>query len=440
MNPLQVLTPRGHTFLWLGLVTTLVGIVLGYPDVTRLGVLIAVLPLLALLVSRRRPPSLAVRRVAQPSRLHPDQRGSVEARFVNVGGRSSALYLAEEQVDVRLGDRPRFLLPRMDPGEERTVRYPVRSAYRGSYLLGPLGLRQRDPFGLTYVAVRLSSTAEVLVLPRVHDLGDHKVVANARGSEGEQPQMVALHGEDDVSIRSYRDGDELRRVHWPATAHRGELMVRQEDRPSRRRAVLLLDDRAEAHGTGASASFEFAVSALASVARRLLLDGFVVHLLTSRTVREGTAAHPLELDAIMDTLARVQPESGVQLEPIAGAAHTFTSGGVLAVAAVVSYDAEELRHLAGIREHGSRALAFVLDRRAFAGVDPAGMGAPVASGASVPAEPPEPATVASPADEATVARSRILAEVGWQTVPCTPHTSIPLAWVQVQARSVVGAP
>ncbi len=413
MNPMEVLTPRGHTFLWLGLVSALAGIGLGYEDVTRVGLLAAVLPLVALLITRRRPPSLAVRRVVQPLRLQPDQRGMVEVRFVNVGSRTSVLYLAEEHVDPRLGDRPRFLLPRMDPLEERTVRYPVRSAVRGAYTLGPLGLRQRDPFGLTYVAVRLSSTAELIVLPRVYDLGDERLRAQARGSEGEQPQMVALHGEDDVSIRSYRDGDELRRVHWPATAHRGELMVRQEDRPARRRAVLLLDGRGSAHGPTPSPSFEYAVSAIASAARRLMLDGFVVHLLSSQTVRDGTAAHPMDLDAILDSLARAAPEPDVQIEPVAAAAHSFTSGGVLAVAAVVAHDADQLRHLAGIREPGSRALAFVLDRKAF-------------RGATVP-------------QRTQTARSGVLADAGWQTVPCTPQTPIPTAWVRLQSRASAGS-
>ncbi|MCE0488205.1 DUF58 domain-containing protein [Ornithinimicrobium sediminis] len=414
MNPLEVLTPRGQTFFWLGLLVVLSGMSLGYPDVTRVGLLIAVLPVCALVLTRRRPPSLAVRRVVQPVRLQPDQRGQVEVRFVNVGTRTSVMYLAEEHLDPRLGDRPRFLLPRMDPGEERTVRYPVRSPHRGAFTLGPLGLRQRDPFGLTYVALRLSSTAEVLVLPTVHDLGDDRLRASARGSEGEQPQMVALHGEDDVSIRSYRDGDELRRVHWPATAHRGELMVRQEDRPARRRAVLLLDSRRSAHGDTPSPSFEYAVSAVASVARRLLVDGFVVHLLTPATVRDGSAAHPMGLDEMLDTLARAVPEPDVQLEAIAGAAHTFTSGGVLAVAAVVARDADQLRHLAGIREPGSRALAFVLDRKAF--------------------------TDGKVHQALTRSRgSGILADAGWQTVPCTPQTPVPQAWVQLQSRASAGS-
>lgn len=429
MKPLEVLTRRGQVFVWLGLVATLAGMVLGYPDVTRIGLLVLVLPLCALVITRRRSPTLAVRRVATPSRLHPDQRALVEARFVNVGSRTSAMYLAQEHLDVHLGDRPRFLLPRMDPREERTVRYPIRSAHRGAYQLGPLGLRQRDPFGLTYVAARLCSTTEVLVLPRVHDLGQGRLHAPARGSEGEQPQMVALHGEDDVSIRSYRDGDELRRVHWPATAHRGELMVRQEDRPSRRRAVLVLDGRRRAHGEGRSASFEYAVSALASVARALLLGGYVVHLLTAQTVRDGTAARPLDLDSVLDLLARAATEKDAQLEPLAGAAHSFTAGGVLAVAAVVAHDAEELRHLASIREQGSRAVAFVLDRPSFAGVDPdAAQGAWTPEAAAEPATPPpvEP-TAAGPG------QSGILTYAGWQVAACTPHTPIPQAWATLQA-------
>src|SRR5690606_31919292 len=123
----------------------------------------------------------------------------------------------------------------MDRGWHRQLRDQIRSRHRAAYELGPVTLRMRDPFGLTYVALNLVRITEVLVLPRVYDLGSRVTRGQGRGTEGELPQMVALHGEDDVSIRNYRDGDELRRVHWPATAHRGELMVRQEDRPTRRR-------------------------------------------------------------------------------------------------------------------------------------------------------------------------------------------------------------
>src|SRR5690606_29326237 len=129
----------------------------------------------------------------------------------------------------------------------------------------------------TTASVALPGEGQLVVLPRIEALGPDRVRGGGLGREGQVPHMVALHGEDDVSIRAYRDGDDLRRVHWPTTAHRGELMVRQEDRPARRRAVLLLDPRAGAFHR-ASEAFEWAVRAVASVAVHLAQDGYAVHV------------------------------------------------------------------------------------------------------------------------------------------------------------------
>lgn len=415
MRRTGALTGRGQTLLWTGVVTALAGVVLGYPDVTRIGLLLLGLPLLALLLTLRRPPSVRVTRRLEPVRLRPDEQGHVEVGFTNVDSRRTPMYLAEEVFDYALGDRPRFVLPPLSPGEQRRLRYAVRSRHRGAYQLGPVTLRQRDAFGLTHVALQLPATAEVLVLPQVFALAGRQVRGQGRGTEGELPQMVALHGEDDVSIRSYRDGDELRRVHWPATAHRGELMVRQEDRPTRRRALLLLDSRSGAHpGDAYRPTFEWAVSALASVATRLVADGFVVHLLTDATVRDGTAGDPIELGDALGVLARAQPEPSTSLEPLAAAAHAFTSGGVLVVAAVSAHDEGELRHLASIREPGSAAYALVLD------------------GSARESEPAGPA--------ATTLVRDTLGQAGWSTVTVSPRSSIPGAWEDLRrVRLSVGA-
>lgn len=411
-----VLTNRGQAFLGLGALVALAGVVLGYRDVTRVGVLLVILPLLALLLIRPTPPSIRVQRAVTPARLNPDQSGQVEVLFGNVGTRATSLYLAEEQFDYALGDRPRFLLPRLVPGETRRLHYTVRSRHRGAFQVGPITLRRRDPFGLAHVAMQLPQTVELLVLPFVWDLGDRRVVGQGRGTEGELPQMVSLHGEDDVSIRQYRDGDELRRVHWPATAHRGEIMVRQEDRPARRRAVLVLDSRAGAHpGTGYQVSFEWAVSAIASLARHLVKDGFVIHLLTHRTVEDGTAGMQISLPDALATLARANPDQDTSLEPLAAAAHSFTSGGVLLIAAVVAHDKTELAHLAAVREPGSAAMAMVLDPNDFRA---GGSGAPEKA--------------------AALRHTAVLNQAGWQTVLVGADDSVPAAWNQLRASRRTG--
>ena len=104
-------------------------------------------------------------------------------------------------MDYVLGDRPRFVLPRMEPGERREVTYAIRSHVRGRHQLGPLGLRVRDPFGLATVATALPGATEVTVLPRVEPLGGGHPRGDGVGAEGAIPHMVALHGEDDVAIR-----------------------------------------------------------------------------------------------------------------------------------------------------------------------------------------------------------------------------------------------
>ena len=47
---------------------------------------------------------------------------------------------------------------------------------------------------------------------------------------------AALHGDDDTATRTYRHGDDLRRVHWKSTARTGQLMVRREEQPHHRHA------------------------------------------------------------------------------------------------------------------------------------------------------------------------------------------------------------
>ena len=100
------------------------------------------------------------------------------------------------------------------------------------------------------------------------DAGDHPAAEPAAGRELARRGAAAGPGPRTRPARTtsspapYRDGDELRRVHWRSTARHGELMVRREEQRWRNRAVLLLDTRARAHsGTGAGSSFEFAVSA-----------------------------------------------------------------------------------------------------------------------------------------------------------------------------------
>ncbi|HET8601891.1 MAG TPA: DUF58 domain-containing protein [Segeticoccus sp.] len=414
-----MITTRGQAFLAAGATLVAGGLLLGFSDLTRVGVLLVLLPLITLLLAHRRPPTLSVRRTTTPTRLRLDERAEVQIEVRNLDSRRTPLLLAEERLDYVLGDRPRFVLPRMQPGESRLVRYHVRSHVRGRHLLGPITLRQRDPFGLTRAALLLRATTEVLVLPRIEHLGADRPRGEGVGSEGEIPHMVALHGEDDVSIRGYRDGDDLRRIHWPATAHRGELMVRQEDRPARRRAIILLDSRSSAfhpagHGTGQAPGFEWAVSAAASVTVQLAGLGYAVHLVCAETVAEGSAAQLVDVDATLDVLAVAELASPSALEEGIRAAHGLTASGGVVIAVVADHDDDALRRLAAVRQPGSVGLAFVLDTASFRGI--AG-------------EETSPSAAAA---------SELLGGAGWSTEVVRTGQTVRSAWSSLTARTAAG--
>ncbi len=234
--------------------------------------------------------------------------------------------------------------------------------------IGPLGVRVRDPFGLTLRTAAVSGDAEIVVLPKVVPLPHGRSLGSGIGSEGSIPHMVALHGEDDQTVREYRDGDDLRRIHWPATARTGELMVRQEDRPAKRRAVVVLDTRSVGHGgSGRSSSLEWCVTTAASVTAHVVDAGYAVHLLTADARADNGVHHDETLPEALESLARVGlgPEDG--LRAVLHAANALTSQGGLVVYVGGPVGDDDARTLSALRQPGSAGAAMVVDPDAFAG-------------------------------------------------------------------------
>ncbi|PFG38085.1 uncharacterized protein (DUF58 family) [Georgenia soli] len=403
------LTTRGRTFLALGVVVVGAAALLGFPDVTRIGVLLALLPVLAAASIWRRAPRLELRRTVVPAQVQRGDSGHVELVLHNVGRHATLPHLAEERLDPRLGAPARFVLPRMAPGERRTVSYGVEGRVRGTYRPGPLTLTLTDPFGLACSRTELPGSGEVVVLPRIVALDGAGVRRQGGAGEWPVPHMVATQGEDDVSTRNYQLGDDLRRIHWPATAHRAELMVRQEEQPARRRAVLVLDSRRLGHrGQGDASSFEWAVSALASAAVHLAGRGYGLHLVSTETVREGRAATVLSLGSVLRYLALALPEAA-DLEPVLRTARPLTAGVVVAV--MSDGDPAALQPFVRARPGGTVGVMLVLDAPGFAG---------------------------APADGGAERAAAVARAAGWRTHVVTAGTDVASAWRRVTAsRQVV---
>jgi uncharacterized protein (DUF58 family) len=323
------ITGRGRCLLAGGIATVGCAIVLDERDLLRIGVFVAVLPLLALALTAWTRRAIDVEREVLPERLPVGTESQVTLRLSG-GPLIGSMSLADTVPDAA-GSQPeappRFTVHRLSPRTGAQLSYPVRPTRRGLHRLGPLTTHVADPLGLTELERRVPGTRQLLVLPRVTPLLG---TPPALGAGADTPGAALSHqgmGQSDVLVREYRQGDELRRVHWRSTARRDELMVRLEERPWRGAITVLLDRRDVAHrGRGTGSSLELAVELAASICVHLIKRGEPVSLV----FEDGSAATPPSAanaaDAILDVLAAVRPSARTEL-----AGPALAQGDVLAV-------------------------------------------------------------------------------------------------------------
>ncbi|MFI1012358.1 DUF58 domain-containing protein [Streptomyces sp. NPDC020965] len=411
------LTTRGRSFLAAGVAAAGCAYVLGQGDLLRVGLLLAVLPLLCVTVLHRTRYRVAGSRRLSPARVPAGSEARVHLRMDNVSRLPTGLLMLQDRVPYVLGPRPRFVLDRMEAGGRREVSYRVRSDLRGRYPLGPLQLRLSDPFGMCELTRSFSAFDTLTVIPRTESLPPVRLVGETSGYGDGRQRSLALAGDDDVIPRAYRHGDDLRRVHWRSTARYGELMVRREEQPQRARCTVLLDTRAIAYqGVGPDSAFEWAVSGAASSLVHVLERGFAVRLLTDTgdTVpgesADGFAGSTQDsADAaglMMDTLAVVDHSTG---EGLTGC-HDVLRGGSegLLIAFFGDLDEEQAALAARMSRGSGAAVAFVLDSETW-----------VTGGAET-----------GPLED----RLRLLREAGWTALPVAPGASLPALWQQAGQR------
>ncbi len=368
------LTVRGRGFLTSGITAAVCGIVLLERDLVRVGVLVAVVPLAALGFVLAARPQLQVERTSRPEEISVGETGLVMLSITNAGRQPGTL-LVEEQIPHSLGNRPRFALPRLDGGQSTRLEYEVHPELRGRYRLGPVEVRHREPFGMMELRREVPGTHELLVLPAVLPLPAIRLLGEGNSSGEEHPRAYSTGTVADAAVRTYRRGDDLRRVHWPTTARLGELMVRNEEQLWQPRATVLLDDRAAAHrGAGGGSSLETAVTVAASVVAHLADRGYHVRLVTgSGTYEAGTAdaGYDAGVRAVLAELAGLAlsesttlPDVPIDDELVGGVVVAVLGTGVIGDPVVLERDRQWWSRFSMV---AGQSLAIALDTAGWGG-------------------------------------------------------------------------
>ena len=164
------------------------------------------------------------------------------------------------------------------------LRYPVTLRRRGIRSIGPISVASTDPFGFARRRHAIGRAVPLTITPAVVALGP---LSDLPGDVGGMMHATTDHlgeGSDNLIPRHYTPGDSMRRIHWRASAHRDELMVRQEEQETTPTALVALDRASgrwhveATRAPGADPAFEVAVCACVSVAARLVHEGYLVHV------------------------------------------------------------------------------------------------------------------------------------------------------------------
>jgi len=315
-----VLTGRGLGFVFGAFACVMAAHVFTFPALNYVASLLAGLVVCATVFVFAGHSRVHIARTFSPDVVAQGQPSSATVTLTNLSALPSLEAQWEDRLPAGIVGDSRGFLQALGGGHGRHARtrftYTVHGVRRGSHAIGPLTVRVPDPFGLVYRQHTFGEPQSLIVLPKRIDLADISFGgANIAGATRPAPQHVGV-GDDDVIARNYLPGDALRRMHWKATAHRGEFMVRQEETRRNPEATVLLDLDAFGQGTVRdnqgeweySPVFEWAVVAAASVTVHLVRRGYLVNVITpGGPVRRSIADGLDTIDDVMTDLALVEP-------------------------------------------------------------------------------------------------------------------------------------
>ncbi|MGD1994755.1 MAG: DUF58 domain-containing protein, partial [Anaerolineae bacterium] len=177
-----------------------------------------------------------------------------------------------ESRSVELASSPFQRVVSLSGREQRVFAHTIVCRRRGVHPIGPLTLQTGDLLGVVRRRFVRLEADHIIVYPRVvplQQLGlptrSPHVALPATSHLFEDPARI-------MGVRDYQRGDSQRRIHWPATASTGQLLVKQYQPAIARETLICLslnrEDYARRTWYGAT---ELAIVVAASLANHVIL-------------------------------------------------------------------------------------------------------------------------------------------------------------------------
>ena len=240
---------------------------------------------------------------------------------------------------------------------------------RGMYKLGPADVNVGDPFGLFTAERRVAQENTIVVYPPISVMHDVAVPAGTLVGAVRSSLRTQQVTTDAGGLREFRPGDPLKRIHWPSSARRDTLLVKEFDlEPTASLWVALDLDAAVQAGHGDESTEEYGVKIVSSLAYQFVRDGKSVGLLAeargTRYILEPQRGLR-QLWRILESLAIVQARGTRPFGDVLASAAPILGRGVSLVAISPSADPAWIGSLTHLAQRSVYPVAVGVDAATF---------------------------------------------------------------------------
>jgi uncharacterized protein (DUF58 family) len=263
---------------------------------------------------------------------------------------------------------------------------------RGEFSLSPTILYSGDPFGLFAFRKVIDTRARLLVLPYLCEIRDFPLpsgrlpgglAVRRRTPEVEPPRAAG--------VREWAPGDSLNRIHWPTTARRDRMMVKEFEQDPQADIWIFLDSQRDVQIKTKDAefideleqiplwwlnrsefklpadTFEYSVSIAGTIAkyfsRREQVVGFACA--GQKRVVLSSERGERQLSKILETLAVLNSEGMTPLVSLIESQVAFVPKGSTVVVITPSGDKSIMGGIASLVRRGLRPVVVLIDPSSF---------------------------------------------------------------------------
>ncbi|MEO1992228.1 MAG: DUF58 domain-containing protein [Pirellulales bacterium] len=198
------------------------------------------------------------------------------------------------------------------PGSSKaTFEWSFTPQQRGMYPRGECRLATSFPFGVHTRSRPTDAQNTLIVWPRTVALTSLLDAAETRPSDDRFTDAGCSESGDVLGVRPFRNGDSLRRVHWPQTARTGSLVVCERQAPATSAVRIVFERNPDLHETIAGeSSLEWSIRIAASIAMAYHREQAVVECCIGKEIirlSQGTVGQK----QFLDRLATLEPRDNI---------------------------------------------------------------------------------------------------------------------------------